>query len=52
MQKKEGFKIVEAYPNKRAEGDFENYHGSYGMYIKNGFIEDKTTNKTILRKYL
>ena len=50
--KEEGYKVVEAYPNKRAEDAFVNYHGAYGMYIKNGFQEEKHSNRTIVRKYL
>ena len=50
--KAEGFKIVEAYPNKNAEDAYGNYHGAYGMYIKNGFIEETNANRIIVRKYL
>lgn len=48
---KEGIKIVEAYPNRRARSAFGNYHGSYKMYAKYGFIED-TTQRNAVRKYL
>ena len=50
--KEEGYKIVEAYPNKHAEGAYGNYHGAYGMYIKNGFVEENDANRIIVRKYL
>ncbi|MHB0896710.1 MAG: GNAT family N-acetyltransferase [Spirochaetales bacterium] len=49
--KEEGYKVVEAYPNKSTQSSFFNYHGAYEMYIKNGFIEDTTTPQTIVRKY-
>jgi len=50
--KEEGYKVIEAYPNKSAESEYGNYHGVYGMYIKNGFIEENSANQTIVRKYL
>ncbi len=50
--KEEKFKIVEAYPNKRAEDEYSNYHGVYAMYRKNGFIDEKVGNRIVARKYL
>jgi GNAT superfamily N-acetyltransferase len=50
--KEDGYKVIEAYPNKSTESEYGNYHGVYGMYIKNGFIEENSVNQTIVRKYL
>lgn len=46
-----GFSYVEAYP---AIGEFNqlNYHGTFSMYEKQGFVLCRNNNETIARKYL
>jgi len=50
--KSKGVKIIEAYPRKQAKSEYGNYHGSYSMYVRKGFTEEKTGECVVLRKYL
>ena len=50
--KKEGVAIVEAYPRKLARSEYGNYHGSWEMYAKNGFVAERLPTREVMRRYL
>lgn len=50
--KKEGVAVVEAYPRKAARTEYGNYHGSWEMYAKNGFLPEKLQTGEVMRRYL
>jgi GNAT superfamily N-acetyltransferase len=50
--KKEGIRVIEAYPRKRARTDYGNYHGVYSMYEKSGFQTGKVKGRDVVRMYL
>ena len=50
--KKEGIRIIEAYPRIRAQTVFGNFHGPYSMYEKNGFRSEKIDGIDVVRMYL
>jgi GNAT superfamily N-acetyltransferase len=50
--RKEGFAIIEAYPNKESKSEYRNYHGAYEMYMSHGFIENNDKDALVVRKYL
>jgi GNAT superfamily N-acetyltransferase len=50
--KKEGIRIIEAYPKKRARSQFGNFPGPHEMYLRNGFVEEEVDGRMAARRYL
>ena len=50
--KENGVRIIEAYPRRRAQTEWGNFHGAYSMYEKNGFRSEKTGGADVVRRYL
>lgn len=48
----EGIKIIEAYPRRKAQTEYGNFHGAYSMYEKNGFIPETIKGVEVVRRYL
>ena len=45
-------KIVEAYPRRLSRTDYGKWHGSYSMYLKNGFRIENIGKVEVARLYL
>ena len=50
--KRDGKKVVEAYPGLNAGTVSGNFHGPYSMYEKNGFKLAKVREIEVVRRYL
>ena len=50
--KKEGIRIIEAYPRINAKTEYGNFHGPFSLFEKNGFISEKINDVDVVRKYL
>jgi GNAT superfamily N-acetyltransferase len=50
--KKEGIRIIEAYPRKKAQTEYGNFLGPYSLYEKYGFISEDISGVNVVRKYL
>ena len=47
-----GIRIIEAYPRKKAQTEYGNFHGPYSMYEKNGFKSEIIKGVDVVRRYL
>ena len=47
-----GIRLIEAYPRRKAQTLWGNYHGPHSLYEKNGFQSEKIRGADVVRRYL
>lgn len=50
--KRDGIRVIEAYPKPKSKTESGNWHGPYSMYEKNGFRPEKVGDLDVVRRYL